>query len=444
MAIDIGSVNITCLIAEVVDGVPKIIGCGFAKSQGIRKGVISYIEQAAHSLKSAVEDAKQMAGVDINKAIVSVSGVYAKSRNSSGIVTVTSGEIGINEIRRTIQAALHNATIPTEYEVIHVLPYQFIVDDQDCDDPNGMSGERLKTNVHIVTLQKTALENLKKVVKYAGIEIENIVLSSYASSIAVLTEDEKELGVACIDIGGSTCDVMMYIGRSMCYNEVLKVGSSHVTSDIAVVFNTPLNVAEELKVKYGGLINLKNHEDKTTLQIPVVGGVDKPQIITFGDLSEVIYYRLAETFDFLHRMIENNELRPQIGAGIVFTGGLMKINGIQEFIEAFFRECLTRIALPKEIEGMPDELKDPCYSTAIGLILYGSGGFTNYEFIPERRQLKVKRSKFFQNGEDLLEPQESPKNDFSGVFEDDDLKKEEPVEKENFITRQMKRFGKLF
>lgn len=443
MAVDIGSINITCLIAEVLDGVPKIIGCGFAKSQGIRKGVISYIEQAAHSLKTAVEDARQMAGVDINKAIVSVSGVYAKSRNSSGVVTVTSGEIGINEIRRTIQTALHNATIPTEYEVIHVLPYQFIVDDQDCDDPNGMSGERLKTNVHIVTLQKTALENLKKVVKYAGIEIENIVLSSYASSIAVLTEDEKELGVACIDIGGSTCDVMMYIGRSMCYNEVLKVGSNHVTSDIAVVFNTPLNVAEELKVRYGGLINLKNHEDQTTLQIPVVGGVDKPQIITFGDLSEVIYYRLAETFDFLHRMIENNELRPQIGAGIVFTGGLMKINGIQEFVEAFFRECLTRIALPREIEGMSDELRDPCYSTAIGLILYGSGGFTNYEFIPERRQLKVKRSKFFQNGEDLLEPQVSQKNDFSGVFEDD-LKKEELVENENFFERQMKKFKKLF
>lgn len=443
MAVDIGSINITCLIAEVLDGVPKIIGCGFAKSQGIRKGVISYIEQAAHSLKTAVEDARQMAGADINKAIVSVSGVYAKSRNSSGVVTVTSGEIGINEIRRTIQTALHNATIPTEYEVIHVLPYQFIVDDQDCDDPNGMSGERLKTNVHIVTLQKTALENLKKVVKYAGIEIENIVLSSYASSIAVLTEDEKELGVACIDIGGSTCDVMMYIGRSMCYNEVLKVGSNHVTSDIAVVFNTPLNVAEELKVRYGGLINLKNHEDQTTLQIPVVGGVDKPQIITFGDLSEVIYYRLAETFDFLHRMIENNELRPQIGAGIVFTGGLMKINGIQEFVEAFFRECLTRIALPREIEGMSDELRDPCYSTAIGLILYGSGGFTNYEFIPERRQLKVKRSKFFQNGEDLLEPQVSQKNDFSGVFEDD-LKKEELVENENFFERQMKKFKKLF
>ncbi len=442
MAVDIGSVNITCLIAEVVDGIPKIIGSGFSKSQGIRKGFISYIEQAAHSLKTAVEDAKQMAGVDVNKAIVSVSGVYAKSRNSSGVVTVTSGEIGINEIRRTIQAALHNATIPAEYEVIHVLPYQFIVDDQDCDDPNGMSGERLKTNVHIVTLQKTALENLKKVVKYAGIEIENIVLSSYASSIAVLSEDEKELGVVCIDIGGSTCDVMMYIGRSMCYDEVLKVGSSNITSDIAVVFNTPLNVAEDLKVRYGKLINLKDHDDNTTLQIPVVGGQEKPQVITFGDLSEVIYYRLAETFDFLHRMVENNELRPQIGAGIVFTGGLMKLHGIEEFVEAFFRECLTRIALPREIEGMPEELRDPSYATAIGLVLYGSGGFTNYEFIPERKQLKVKKSKLFQGGEELLETQETPKSDFSGVFEDD-LKKE-TEEKENAFVRAMKKFGNLF
>lgn len=443
MAIDIGSVNITCLIAEVVDGVPKIIGSGFAKSQGIRKGFISYIEQAAHSLKSAVEDAKQMAGVDINKAIVSVSGVYAKSRNSSGVVTVTSGEIGINEIRRTIQAALHNATIPTEYEVIHVLPYQFFVDDQDCDDPNGMSGERLKTNVHIVTLQKTALENLKKVVKYAGIEIENIVLSSYASSIAVLTDDEREMGAACIDIGGSTCDVMMYVGRSMCYDEVLKVGSGHITSDIAVVFNTPLNIAEDLKVNYGKLINLKVHDDNTTLQIPIVGNQDKPQVITFGDLSEVIYYRLAETFDFLHRMIENNDLSSNIGAGIVFTGGLMKLHGIEEFVEAFFRGKVTRIALPKEIEGMPDELHDPSYATVIGLILYGSGGFTNYEFIPERRQLKVKRSKFFQVAEEALENPESPKNDIAGVFAEDDLKKE-PEQKEKRFSKIIKRITDLF
>lgn len=419
MALDIGSINITCLIAEVVDGSPRIIGSGFSQAQGIRKGVITHIEQAAQSIKIAVDAAKMMAGVEINRAIFSISGVYAKSRNASGVVTIPSGEIGINEIRRSIQGALHNAMIPSEYEVIHILPYHFIVDEQEyVDDPNGMSGGRLKTEVHIVTLQKTILDNLRKVARSVGIEIENFVLSSYASSIAVLNDDEKGLGVACIDMGGSTCDVMIYSGSSMCYDEVIKVGSSNVTNDITLIFNTPADVAERLKIEYGNLMQYKDQNiENKTLEIPSIGS-HKMQNITLQEISQVIYYRLGEIFNILYAMIERNELRSHIGAGVVFTGGLVKLKGTEELIETFFNDCPIRIALPKYIEGMSEELKDPSYSTAIGLIMYGSGGFTNYEIDSEKR-LKTKRSRLLQDEMANFPEENRKKEDIGSVFDDE-------------------------
>lgn len=444
MAVDVGSVNISCLIAEVVDGSPKIIGSGFSKAQGIRKGVITYIEQAANSIKSAIDSAKMMAGVDVNRAIISVSGVYAKSRNASGVVTVPGGEIGINEIRRSIHGALHNAMIPSEYEVIHILPYHFIVDEQEyVDDPNGMSGSRLKTNVHIVTLQKTILDNLRKVTKFIGIEIENIVLSSYASSIAVLNDDEKELGVACVDMGGSTCDVMIYSGSSMCYDEVLKVGSNNITNDIAVIFNTPLNAAEEIKVKYGNALHCKDPQalENKTLEIPSLGSQGKKQIVDIQQISEVIYYRLAETFNFLYTMIERNELRPQMGAGVVFTGGLVKLRGAEEMIETFFQDCPTRIAFPKFIEGMDEGLNDPSHAVVIGLIMYGSGGFTNYEIDSEKR-LKTKRSKLVQDEVGDFSDEIKKSEDITSVFDDElshNPQKQEEGQ-ESLIQRLAKKF----
>lgn len=396
MAVDIGSFNITCAIAEVTDGIPKIIGAGFAKSQGIRKGAITNIDQAARSIRSAITNAKRMAGTDINRAIISISGVYVKSRNSSGAVAVSNGEIGTKEIHRVVSTALHNASIPAEYEAIHVLPYQFMVDEQEfVDDPNGMSGSRLKAHVHIVTAQKTALENLRRVVKAAGIEIENIVLSSYASSIAVLGEDERELGVACIDIGGDTCDVMIHSGNSMCYDGVLPVGSNHITKDIAHACNTSHHTAEELKIQYGDIANIYNQDNAQILEVATIGG-EKTQQVPSNLLAKVIYARLTETLGFLYGMIDQNELKNHIGAGIIFTGGLTQLRGLEDLINAFFKDYPTRIALPKELEGMPQELKNPMCSTVIGLVLYGSGGFTNYEIDSEKR-LKTKKNKLHED-----------------------------------------------
>lgn len=441
MAVDIGSINISCVIAEVSDGIARILGEGFSKSQGIRKGAITNIEQAARSIKSAILDAKRMSGEETNRAIISISGVYVKSRNSSCAITVPGGEIREKEIYRVVHGALHHADIPSEYEAIHVLPYQFMVDEQEfVDDPIGMSGSRLKAMVHIVTAQKTALENLRRVVKSAGIEIENIVLSSYASSIAVLNEDEKELGVACIDIGGDTCDVMIHSGNSMCYDGVLPVGSNHITKDIAHACNTSPNVAEELKIEYGDITNYYDQENSQTFEIPTIGG-ERMQQIPCSLLSKVIYARLAETLGILYGTIEQNELRQQIGAGIVFTGGLVKLKGLDFLIDAFFKDYSTRIGLPREIEGMSQDLKSPTCATVIGLILYGAGRFTKYEMDSEKR-LKVQRSKFLAENE---HSHNDGKQEGLDSLKDVLLQeKEEEISRDSLLDRVAKKIGKYF
>ncbi|ANV98425.1 cell division protein FtsA [Helicobacter enhydrae] len=397
MAIDLGSINATCAIAEVVDGVPKILGYGQCQSRGIKKGAISNIEQAARSVQEAVDCARRMSGTTANKAIVSISGVYTKSRNGSGIVTIPNGEIGTAEIKRVVVGALHNVQIPIDYDVIHVLPYQFVVDEQEqVDDPNGMSGGRLKAMVHIVTAQKTHLENLKRVMKTAGIEIENIVLSSYASALATLSDDERELGVACVDIGGSTCDVMIYSGNSMCHNEVIKVGSHHITSDISMAFNTPLSAAEKIKIEHSDLANYQEQSNSKRLEIPLVGGSNKTQQIAYGDLAKVACYRLLEIFGIVYDTLKKNELRGQINAGLVLTGGMMKLKGIDKLVEAFSKELPTRIALPREIEGMPQDFCDYMNATLVGLILYSSGNFTKYE-LDSHKRLRVQKSRFIED-----------------------------------------------
>lgn len=441
MAVDIGSINISCVIAEVSDGIPRILGEGFSKSQGIRKGAITNIEQAARSVKSAILDAKRMSGEETNRAIISISGVYVKSRNSSCAITVPAGEIKEKEIYRVVHGALHHADIPSEYEAIHVLPYQFMVDEQEfVDDPIGMSGSRLKAMVHIVTAQKTALENLRRVVKSAGIEIENIVLSSYASSIAVLNEDEKELGVACIDIGGDTCDVMIHSGNSMCYDGILPVGSNHITKDIAHACNTSPNVAEELKIEYGDITNYYDQENSQTFEIPTIGG-ERTQQIPCSLLSKVIYARLAETLGLLYGMIEQNELRQQIGAGIVFTGGLVKLRGLDFLIDAFFKDYSTRIGLPREIEGMSQDLKSPTCATVIGLILYGAGRFTKYEMDSEKR-LKIQRSKSLgeEGGHQNYEKQEGLDSLKDVLLQE----KEEKTQKDSLLDKMVRNIGKYF
>lgn len=387
LALDIGSSKVCAIIAEIKeDDEIKIIGTGISKSQGLKKGTITNIDLASKSIKNALNDAKRVAGTNFSKAIVSISGAYTKSVNSNGIVNIPNKEITLKEINRVMQTALYNANIPHEYEVLHVLPYNFKVDDQDfIEDPLGMNASRLEVDVHIITTQKSNLFNLKKAVKSAGVDIGNVVLSGYASSIAVLNEDEKELGVAVIDMGAATSNVVIHLGNSIRYNDFLAVGSNHITNDLSMALHTPLSVAEQIKIEHGNLKTPKNE----IIEIPVIGDENTTHEVSLEIVYNVIFARVEETLMILAKSIEKSGLKDQIGAGVVLTGGMTKLEGLRDLAVAIFDNMPVRIGKPKHLEGMFDTLDDPAFSTAIGLVLYGAGKFTQYE-IDSNKNLRHK------------------------------------------------------
>ncbi len=377
LGIDIGSTQICAIIAEKQDsGTVKILGAGSSKSQGLKKGIVTNIDLASNSIKSALDDARRMAGKHYEKVIVSISGAYAKSVDSSGIVNIPHHDIGIKEINRAMHMADHNANIPNEYEKVHVLPYMFKVDDQDhIEDPLGMTGSRLEVLVHIVTVQRSSLNNLKKAVKSAGVKIDNVVLSGYASAIATLNEDEKELGVCLIDMGGATCNMVVHAGNSLRYNDFLGVGSFNITSDLSMALHTPIPVAEDIKIKHGTL----DSSSDELINLPILGDESQTQEVSLEIVSNVLYARVEETLMILAKILEDSGFKDQIGAGIVLTGGFTKLSGIRELSTAIFDDFSVRLAKPKKTDGLFEILRDPSYATALGLVMYGSGSYTPYE-----------------------------------------------------------------
>ena len=391
LGIDIGSSKICSLIAEIKGGIPHIIGMGIQPSQGIRKGTITNIEQASRSIRESVNDAKRIAGVNISQAIISISGSYTKSIDSKAITNNSNKEIGIQEINRAMHTALYNAEIPNNYEMLHTLPYSFKVDGGDyVDNPFGMNGARLDVSTHIIVAQKNGLENLKKAVKNAGIEVADVVLNAYASSIAVLTNEEKELGVACIDMGASSCDIMIHHGNAMRYSDFLGVGSAHITKDIGTVLNTTLSIAEQLKKESVTLYDLAPDDANSKLLIENEDKVVQ-QVIQLETLHGVVTSRVSETLILIEEIIEHSGLRNNLGAGIVITGGMANMKGLAEMAQNIFKGLPIRIASPKGVNDSFDVL-DPAYATAIGLILYGSGRYTNYE-LDANKKLKHSQSK---------------------------------------------------
>ena len=449
LGIDIGSTKICSIIAEVKDSTVQIIGTGSCKSQGVKKGAIVNIEQASRAIRSSVDDAKRMAGVNIPKAIVSISGVHTKSFNSNGIAHVVNREVNLDVINSALNVATHNAGIPKDYDIIHVLPYRFKLDDQDfVEDPIGMTGTSLKVEAHIVTVQRASLENLKKSVMLAGVEIENIVLSSYASSIAVLHDDEKELGAACIDMGGQTCELMIYDGNSMRYNDYLRVGSNNISNDIAKALNTPLKIAEEIKIKYGNL--LPTDSDKTNaLQIPKIGSSNPNDLVEvqLNQVYHVMGLRAAETFQTLARSIKVSGLKNHISS-VVLTGGMINLRGIHEFASAVFSPLSVRLARPIEIGGLFDDLKNSSSAVVVGLILYGAGKFTNYEKDSENN-IRSKHNALNMVESDKINPIYNQTQDDNFQIDLTDLEQEaesikDTEEKPRFIERMMKWSKNLF
>jgi len=377
LAIDIGSIKVSAVIAEIDDNNQMtVIGHGIAKSQGVKKGIITNIELASRSIKKAVTDARRMAGNNISVATISVSNAYAKSINSTGIVNIPNRDISIKEIRRAMDTALYNAKIPIDYEIIHVLPYNFKVDDQVCiEDPYGMNAGRLEVNVNIVMTPKTALSNLQKTVRSAGVEIEGIVLNSYASAIATMGEDERALGVCVIDMGGQTSNMIVHIGNSIRYTDFLPVGSNHITTDLSMALHTPLSVAENLKIRHGNLIE----KPSATIEIPVIGDENSKNEISLEIVHSIILARVEETLMLLAKSLNKSGLKDNIGTSVVLTGGMTKLKGIRELAQAIFQDVSVRVGLPRELNGVYNEMRDPSYATVIGLLLYQAREHTQYE-----------------------------------------------------------------
>jgi len=446
---DIGSSKICAIIAEKSDDDIKILGAGIAKSHGLKKGIITNIELASKSIKNALNDAKRVAGTQYEKVIVSISGAYTKSIDSSGVVNIPNRDIGIKEINRAMQMADHNANIPNEYEKLHILPYNFKVDDQEfIDDPLGMNGARLEVQVHIITAQKSSLSNLEKAVKSAGVEIDNIVLGGYASSIAVLNDDERELGVGVIDLGGATCNMVIHTGNAVRFNDFLGVGSLNITNDLSTALHTPLGAAENIKINYGTL----HGNSSDLIELPVIGDDGSTHEVSLDIVSNVIYVRVEETLMILAKALEDSRYKDQLGAGIVLTGGMTKLEGIRELASAIFDNMPIRVAKPREMDGLFETLRDPGYATAIGLVLYGAGYFTPYE-IDSNKKLRYKNETIApsKNVQDVLDGSDNDTltNDESGIESARDklavISKMEDKKKTNgFLTKIWNRMTQLF
>ena len=371
VGLDIGTTKVCILVAEIKDeGSIDIIGMGSCDSKGLRKGVITHVDPTVECIKKVVEEAELMAGINIEEAYVGIAGEHIMGSNSRGMISINSKDhvISREDINRVIEAA-KTIPIPTDKDILHVLPQEFMVDGQDeIADPMGISGSRLEVNVHVVTCGNTQLQTLLTCVNKAGIEVSDTVLEQLASSEAVLTPDEKELGVALIDIGGGTTDLAVFEKQSLWHSYIRSIGGDHFTSDIAVGLRTPIPEAEKIKKKYGCAISSLIEEEET-IEVAGVGG-RKPRYMPRQVLCEIIQPRAEELFSIMREEIERMGLTRSLNSGIVITGGGSLLEGMVEIAERIF-DLPVRVGKPSGVGGLIDVINSPVYSTAVGLIIYG-------------------------------------------------------------------------
>jgi len=370
VGLDIGTTKICAIVGEVKEhGRIDIIGIGSHPSRGLRKGVVVNIESTVESIKKAVEEAELMAGVQINAVYAGIAGGHIKSFNSRGVIAIKNREIAQADIDRVIDAAKAVA-IPMDREVLHVLPQGFTVDEQDgIKEPLGMSGVRLEAEVHIITGAVTSAQNIVKSCNRAGLEVLDIVLEPLASSYAVLTPDEKELGVAVVDVGGGTTDIAILLEGGVWHTAVLAIGGNHLTNDIAVGLRTPAAEAEKIKKKYGCALTSLVRDDET-IEVPSVGG-RPPRVLSRQVLSEIIEPRAEEVFGLALREIRKTGFEERIASGVVVTGGTAIMDGMPEAAERVM-ELPARRGVPMNIGGLVDVVNSPMYATGVGLVFFGA------------------------------------------------------------------------
>ena len=368
VGLDIGTSKICAIVGELTENGPEIIGLGTHGSQGLRKGVVINIEATVNSIKKAVEEAGLMAGCEIHTVFTSISGGHIKAFNSHGIVAVKNKEVAQRDLDRVIDAAKAVA-IPLDREVLHVVPQDYIIDEQDgIKEPLGMSGVRLEAKVHIITGSVTAAQNIVKCCNRTGLNVAEIVMAPLAAAEAVLSEEERELGVLLVDMGGGTTDIAVYHDGTLKHTAVLSIGGNHVTSDIAAGLRTPFNDAERIKRRYGFAKARMVTEDER-VDVPNVGGKGAGTV-SRQILCEIIEPRLDEIFELIQREVAKSGFEGALASGVVITGGAMLLPGALELAERSFG-LPVRLGLPAHVGGLVDVIDSPAYAAGVGLVLNG-------------------------------------------------------------------------
>ena len=377
VGVDVGTSKVAALVGEIVDEQNlDIVGVGVAESKGIRRGVVVNLEAAVESIRKAIEEAELMAGVEIDSVFLGLSGPHVKGFNSRGVVAVAgkNREISREDVRRAIDAAKAVA-LPSGREILHVLPQDFVVDEQDgIGDPVGMTGARLEVNVHIVTGSSTSIQNVVACVNRAGVSVVDTVLGSLAASEAVLTPDEKELGVTLVDIGGGTTDVAIFERGSLWHTGVIGVGGDHFTNDVAVGLRTPVPEAEKVKRKHGCALAAMV-DDEETIEVASVGG-RRPRVMARRILAEILQPRAEEIFNLVWDEIRRAGYEKSLNSGIVLTGGAALLDGVAEVAEQIF-DLPIRRGCPADFGGLVDHINSPAFATAAGLLRYGQRAQVN-------------------------------------------------------------------
>jgi len=388
VGLDVGTTKVVALVGNTIDGMIEIIGMGKSESHGLEKGVVVDIGRTIASIRKAVEEAENMADVRVDSVYVGIAGKHITSINNSGTVSINRPDRIITEddVRRVVETA-QAIQIPPESEMIHVIPRQYIVDGQDgITDPVGMTGTRLEVDVHIVTGSITAVHNLVRCVESLGIGIRQIVLEPIASSLAVLSSAEKELGVILMDVGGGTTDISVFRGGDIWFSKVIPIAGEHITNDITVGLQTPIEEAELVKKMHGtALVDSVGEDDK--IEVATIGG-DEKKLVSKKRLAKIIEPRVEELLDLAMQEVEDAGYRDLVPAGLVLTGGSSLLDGLPEFAGQRYDVPVRRGKIPQGIHGLRDIVESPIYATSIGLLRYAieTTDFKKPEFADRRRE----------------------------------------------------------
>ncbi|KAA0694964.1 cell division protein FtsA [Halopseudomonas laoshanensis] len=370
VGLDIGTSKVVALVGEIgADGELEIVGIGSHPSRGLKKGVVVNIESTVQSIQRAIEEAELMAGCQIHSVFAGIAGNHIRSLNSHGIVAIRDREVAQADIERVLDAG-QAVAIPADQKVLHILPQEYVIDNQEgVREPLGMSGVRLEAKVHLVTCALNAVQNIEKCIRRCGLEVEDVILEQLASSYAVLTEDEKELGVCMVDIGGGTTDIAIFTEGAIRHTAVIPIAGDQVTNDIAMALRTPTQYAEEIKIRYAcALAKLAGPEE--TIKVPSVGE-RPPRDLSRQALAEVVEPRYDELFTLIQAELRRSGFEDMIPAGIVLTGGTSKMEGAVELAEEIFH-MPVRLGMPQEFKGLTDVVRNPIYATSVGLLHYGN------------------------------------------------------------------------